>query len=236
VRLAVHQGGGFVTPEAVFLEPYGSFLFVSGSCEYYAGPGRDGSLRSGQLTAQEAEALSQELGWSSLQAWSRYRDTESCPDAGFTTVQAPGAPVQCTCGCGPTAPPELDGVISRSAAQIQFFREKAPTEATPSVRVVALPADSFGIPKQTLFPWPLEWNITRILLSEGALAASSGLEITAPDELAIFQDLVLRNTDAALPTRVSVADESGTAYVLLVRDELPDELRRSAEALLRQAN
>lgn len=236
VRLAVHQSGGFVASETVFLRPYGRFLFVAGSCEFYVGAGGDGSVRIGQLTAQEAEALSQDVSWSSLQTWSRFRDTESCPDAGFTTVQAPGAPVQCTCGCGPTAPSGLEAAISRSAGQIQLFSEKAPTGVTPSVRVVALPADSLGIPEQTLFPWPLEWNISRILLSDGALVASSGLEITDPDEVAVFRDLVVRNADAEVAARVSVADESGTAYVLLVRDELPEELRRSAEALLRQAN
>ena len=114
IRLAVVSEGGFLDSTYAFTNPFGhAFLFVDGTCHYYAS--RQWNLGSveGQLSAAQAAEYTQKIQLQKLSQLA-YHDLETCPDAGIFWVRAGTGRADCSCSCDASAPalvaPLLDQV------------------------------------------------------------------------------------------------------------------------------
>lgn len=229
VRLYARSGGGFVEDSYDFLYPYEeSALIVLGTCEYYVQDAIPSEWLTGTLTAEEAEQLATEIAYERLPEFALYHDNETCPDAGASFIQTPGATAMCTCNCGDAAPEGLEEALAGSYEAIARLRMLG-TPYAGSVAAVARPSD--GLPDSLeptdIVAWSPDFPITDIVLEgEGALTRSDG---TIFDDRSDAGELRKLRTLGPPNPYTFVADEEQNYYYLFVRDELPSAIQEELE-------
>jgi len=237
VRLMEHSGGGFLSEGQYFMQPYGSSVFVVlGTCDYYA-LGTSGDWRAGHLSATEADSLSSSVDYERMPEFGRYRDNESCPDAGAQYLQAPGSWTMCTCGCGDDAPTGLSMALASASSAGEMYGTTGPIMMSDAVTVVALPGDRTPEAAPENPPgWPIDTPLADLVhAGDGAIMADEGTRITDAGDVAALRALRTAAKQGSTPgdglfTFVRGPDDS--VYGVLIRDDLPDDVAASVDTLL----
>jgi hypothetical protein len=233
IRFMYESAGGHVDDAYGFTNPYGhAFLFVDGSCRYFAGDNYMRGIASGTLTQAEADELSKDVHWRELDAWTWGVVGEfSCPDAGSVTLNKARVSASCSCGCDKGAPKGLEAALAKGYEWVErLVSEGAPLEGP--ISAVALEA-SAGVSDP-----PSAWPLTKTLSSIPNLIVERGDAKlwmgTGP--WARFDDAADAAKLRELRTTLSKTDRPGSGSVhtfvqvqegsnvfeLYVRDELPD--------------
>ncbi len=232
VRLFANTDGGFVDYGWEFTHPYGHrFLVVSGQCEFWAGPTDTGGVAIG--TVDDSQALEQAIGWYSLREWSDYQDNAGCSDGSAASVVAPGARATCDCGCSvEEGAPEGLGEAQMAAWDLAGDYAEAGAPYQGDVRaVVVSDAQDLGLPGEPSFDWPLALDIEQFLAPNPfSLTAESGLVVSS-DDADLLRALRDEQRAAGGGEAIAIQTSDGTPYWLLMRDELPVEVRESLERL-----
>lgn len=225
IRLGFSASGGFVSQDDRFLSPFAYwYLFVRGDCSYVVSKGPSGEIRSGELDATRAMQLADQLGFAHIRDWSRFKDSESCPDAGDVSLHALGARVSCTCGCGSTAPDGLEEALTAAGdAMTELWASGEPITG-PVTAVAYTPPKDISQWPSTLTPqdWTLEWAIDRILAPDQN-TLGDGQQISETDGAPALRALRTHAAnDGQFVQSFPVRSEDGVIHALLVRDELPE--------------
>jgi hypothetical protein len=231
VRLLYWVGGGSADATYTFENPHGwSFLAIDGTCRFYADGGRDRTIGSGTLTADEEQRLCTDLGWNKLEAWSDGDWTErgGCFDAPATVLGRFGAMESCTCGCGKGAPSGLNDALLRAGEWTDELESRGEPQASVSAVAVRISTARDG---PFVVDWPLERRVRSIEnFVRGGEKLRDGPYASFANEAEVRELRALRDVRAKSMGLFGVR-EGMTVYDVVVRDELPTEVAESMSRL-----
>lgn len=218
IRFGYDVSGGWITdPSALFFTQYGwSFAYVRGDCGYVAAKEPEGQFHTGVLSATQAEQLSKEVDYRTLDRRARAPGRPPCPDAPGERIHGAHATLHCTC-CGPVA----------SRVAVRLADQGKPVEAAVTVAVVP---GTRAVPDADWPTWPLAVPITTFFTSQGATPdADDGVRVDDSDDAAALRALRdgFRNANGTV-----MVQDGGLPYELYVRDELPADMEAAVQALL----
>jgi hypothetical protein len=214
-----------VASEHPFTNPFGhGFLAVDGNCNYWAGVGDHGELRSGTFTEQEAEDLEVSLGWPIVSEWSDYSDPGSCPDGAVTGIYTNLSAARCACGCDSDAPEGLNQALVDGSVLARELALGGEALSGP-VRVVTMPLEGGSVPAEDLVEWPDQRDPSEFSIEPYYFEIDSGLEVADEDVASLFRELRDRDGGQAYGMAAGYAEGSdGTQFMFWVRDELPENV------------
>lgn len=229
MRLGITSGGGFVASTYEFTNPYGNaYLFVDGNCRYYASIGYMAGFATGTLSPAEAEQLTLDIGWERIAAWSSYRDP-LCLDAGSSVITRAGVAATCICHCQDMGPAGLADAM-RSALD---WAHTLAARGERSVGPISAVAQTQIRPSGHELAWSLQRRLTSIpgLVQDENVGVTKFARFDAAGDLAALRSLRSESLAQEDAQFVPVLDQ-GAAYLLLARDDLPDEATTAIDALL----
>jgi len=228
MRLGYTSDGGFVDVSYEFTNPNGhAFVFVDGQCRYYASADYRQGIGTGMLDAGEmTDAIALAIHWDSIAEMAADEDTESCPDAGETSIWAPGYHASCSCGCNETAA----GAKKSDALTFIYGLLSMLSQGGPLETPVGAVAIDRGPATGTEMPWPLDRPMTDIPglvqdLYMNALDTPARFDSAA--DVATLRDF----RDGVGPGSTLQVSDDGVAYDLFLRDELPEGVQDKIDAL-----
>lgn len=222
-RLGFIAGGGFVDSAFSFYGAYGhSYFLVDGMCRFWAGGDPLVGLRTGALTAEQADRIARETHFAEIPALSAHPDTESCPDAGDNRLGTPGKTINCTCHCDTNLPKAIGEAFTNAReihTDLMTWGAAYDGPLRAAARLLGTIPKSTPPPAKTL-DWTLPWSPATIAFGD-QITADSGKPIdTAEDRLALRQ---LRAAAAALMTspNIYVRMPDDQNFAVFARDEPP---------------
>jgi hypothetical protein len=226
MRLWMTGDNWSVDPGHGFKSPYGSvFVLVDGKCRFYGGTHGSLEIRTGTLTATQAEELSAAIGYSSIEAWSKTPPVNTCSDGGGAALVRPGFTASCICDCNPADGPAGKNAAIRQISKWATALEQQGTPISGDVSAVAQARTSDA--PQTTVAWPLSRPMSTIdgLIQAGPYAPA-GARFTDEKECAALRAL------RAQPRQTSLTvTDAGMTYDLIIRDELPTAVASELTAL-----
>jgi hypothetical protein len=230
VRLAMAVEGGQVEPTYDFTNPYGhTFLFVLGTCHYYASSAWLQGTVEGDLSASQAAQIEQRLSLAELNSKIMYHDLESCPDAGPVWVRTASGYADCVCGCDSRAP-ALVGAVVAQAGTLRDELIAAGTAASGDVELFAVDWMDSGGPQPNDLSWPFAWSVSEVSVTQEELFQDRSVpkRRTLRDAEARSARMLRSMALARDPfsSRIRVV-QSGKGYQIYVRDVLPAAVQQA---------
>ncbi len=243
IRVVNLDAGGFVDSSFVFVASYGfTFFAIDGQCRFWQGRGPDGSVYSGSLSNQEAQAFARAIGFGHLSDYSLFRDYE-CDDGGGQLLWTPEGHISCGCDCGnnPDAPASWRAAFNATS--------EARVNLLVSGQIIRGPAQLALVPmndpllKSGAPAWPLERAPTAREIVPGPvvggdlpqLQESVGALITDPAELFNLRGLRADYSgpvahSASTPVLWTNPDTQVVeGFYMLLRDEVPASVKAALE-------
>jgi hypothetical protein len=217
VRLSIGTGGGFVAEQELFTRETSPFLRVTGKCTFLVTPQEGRDWLTGTLSAEQAEALTQTLRLSELDAL-RYQSPENgCPDGPTSTISTADGFVSCTCSCGESAPAAATVALKEMTTAYDLTRA-AGTPLRGPVEVIAVEREADLAVQPSA--WPFAFPITEIAISLQQLTSADFARARSLEGADAEQARALRNaTSTWQPASYYLAE--GKLYALLVREQMP---------------
>jgi hypothetical protein len=205
------------------------FLFVAGTCKFWANDFAWAGTRSGTLSSEQATWVEREMHYAELARLEGQWLPDECYDAPTLTVTAGTSTLSCVCGCNRPSTP----------GAVRDIDEAFPTVVAQLAELGALwggPLRLFLVEDQTLsdqslLPWPLQRPVKEFTLDSSVLhlePKNEGSEIVgflvdSPEEVSQLRDTIATHVNTKGPLRADdplpiTAD--GTVYALYARDEL----------------
>ena len=220
IRFGYDASGGFFSNRSIaFFEQYGtSFLYVRGDCRYVAARAPDGRFSAGTLSAEDADELSSEAGYRTLDRRARGPERPPCFDAPVERMHGPSATLHCSC-CG--------GLVPRTVARLT-------DQGTPLAAAVTLAVASANETPEPSWPaWPLATPISRFSISPRTIPGpGDGERVDDPDDAASLHALRREFAQVRDDVPVTFVRNGSLAYALFIRDELPEDMEAGVQALL----
>ncbi len=233
IRLGYQMaGGGPSQNDVAFMRPYGYvFMVIDGSCHYYLSTldAREG-MRSGELSAAEAEQISRDVSFAKLPKWNGHYG-QSCSDApGLNLITSSSRlSLACSCGCE-GAPQGAEAAMNKAG---EWHARLAARAAVLSGPIRALAKREERVDASTpAYAWPFEFAIADRpglifepsyrdppppgVLFEGAEATA--LHALRAKANADYKEA--REKDTLPPSPVFI-DLDSRGYLFYLRDELP---------------
>jgi hypothetical protein len=233
VRLMFDPGGGLPYapyPIPGFLSPDGpAMMIIDGQCSYWV-QGPVGVWRSGSLTETDAADIVTQVSWSELPNWDWYGELGVCSDGPFVRIQTQEDDVFCHCQCL-NAPEGLPEATAAATSVTGSYVGTGELLAGPVRALVMSFGDGNGQAREDQrrdpVDWPFAWDVDSILVDpEERIAGESGVVIDDLEDAEALRALREANRDAETGSlTITVRDESGAEYALLVRDELPEAIK-----------
>jgi hypothetical protein len=220
IRLTYVSAGGMVESTYYFLHPLGwSYLLIDGTCHYYVYDG-SGPLHAGQLTAEEAQVLGDDLAYGVLGKLPAGSD--SCMDAGGVTLTDPISSIGCSCGCSS----ESTEAVQRRASGYVASLWASGTEKDWELRAARSSPNAVA----GVLDWPLRWPPSSLVNVEELPAETpvEGTTISDPEERSQLRGLRTEWASLQGLGEAIAVSSGGVDYGLLLREELP---RETADAL-----
>lgn len=219
IRFAVWAEAGASLDEGYAFEHAHGYpsLYVDGHCEFVAArylqpPGK---LFRGHFSAQFARNFELNLDLTSLPSGA-FPDPESCPDPGTVKLATATFYGECSCGCDPSAPAELEATVLAFADFMKWL-DKAETVSS-DVEVAAIKLDSADA-HSSAAAWPFAWSVTEIVNASLAAGVEPKLRVLHGEDAEHARKL--RNeADARSQDKRLLLESGGDTYRLFVRDRI----------------
>jgi hypothetical protein len=218
-----NDGGSFPPPGWLFMHPIAdSFVFVDGSCRFYASSDALTGFAGGSLDEAEAEQLAIALHVARFDDWQVY-NYQSCMDGGSSVISDGAHTFACMCGeCGADAP---EGLAEAMDAGQMWIKKLAGEGTLWTGAVSAVATDFLGtLHLEQPQTWPLTRPIDDIVVSNVKVTVDSGMIFDSADAAALRRLRKQQATVVPPSEDIYVTTDGVKKYSLFVRDELQHEL------------
>ncbi|WAS95388.1 hypothetical protein [Nannocystis punicea] len=222
IRLAMVVGGGGSIENELERALGFRYLYVLGTCEYYALAQLEGvqwsDARKGVMDVATEEALSREMDYGGLAEIAGHWTTKGDFDSTTLVVTDGVATMSCYAACqeGPAAAQAL-GPLSKAWTDT-LWEQGEPLLGALRVSVVVVPG---GAPGMSGAPWPLTIDPSAIAAVEGPTSEYPTVRIDGGDDLATLRELRRQYREDDLPADLpNSLYQHG--YLLFQRDGGPD--------------